>query len=481
MSEKKEYMTNRIVTEGYLQACERACGPLQGGASGSAVSFPTIEQLDVSNFELLPSGLRYPEYTNQYTIFITKDGNHKYYGSNYSSTLIHFDVQNNTSEELNVSKSGYLKCINDQTTQKYIYETKDGNNIFIGNTNYSGTILIKNHSTVEVLYSNETMSDFVEDNEGNVYFHGATSGVVKYNIEAGTKTQISTDNLLTKCDSKGNIYTYNSTTSKVGIVENNAITELTTSDTIYDFNIAESKDGYVYTVTSGYNNGQICYINLETKTLTLLKSMSTNIDYYTVGDDNCIYFSGGTNTDNLDFVCAKEGQIINITGLSFTKFPLNYYKAQDGSIYLATTDPYYTVYFCYVKDGVATNLYPNTNSNTFVICGETIDGTIYATNIEKEILEVKGGKVINKYISNDMINTKKGLAIIKDKDIYFYLPKLASELNIYQNNDYFNGRSDSLNCLYPAPFVNPYTDTLEILHTDTLEVANVNLFRQKEE
>ena len=29
MAEKKQYMTNRIITEGYLQACERACGELK--------------------------------------------------------------------------------------------------------------------------------------------------------------------------------------------------------------------------------------------------------------------------------------------------------------------------------------------------------------------------------------------------------------------------------------------------------------------
>lgn len=68
------YATNRLVTKQYLQACERACGPLQGSGNAGGGTFPTLEDLDISKFNPVPVEDPYfIQNISRFTRYITRD------------------------------------------------------------------------------------------------------------------------------------------------------------------------------------------------------------------------------------------------------------------------------------------------------------------------------------------------------------------------------------------------------------------------
>ena len=81
------YATNRLVTKQYLQACERACGPLQGGGNAGGGTFPTLEDLDLSKYNGPINNTQEDTlYDGKRDYFVSSDGSYMYY-TTYGSNL----------------------------------------------------------------------------------------------------------------------------------------------------------------------------------------------------------------------------------------------------------------------------------------------------------------------------------------------------------------------------------------------------------
>lgn len=447
-------------------------------------TFPTLEDLDVSKFNPTPAeDPHFRENTDYEGHYVTRDGKYKFYQSDYRTSIDRFDVINNSLTPIETGSKGWLspiKNLQPKELKKIIYENKTGNIIFIGNTTANKTGIIKNNEEFIVIDAKDGCKDFVEDGNGNVYYHGATSGVNKYDINTGTVTQISATDGITKCDSKGNVYVYNTTTKVTSKIVNDALVEISATNKIdSDFDIVEDGVGFVYAIA-----GQKIIYKIE-DTITKLHTCANSggnalYEYYVRGDDGYVYVGGGNRSSAPDSVFMYNGSVGNVSGLDNTGKDCFVVNIGDGFVYMGgKSDNGSGIYG--VKNGVATLIDGTNGAQSNQVLGIVNDNDIQSIIVYSDF-PYEGRKVTFKIRDNKLVLTinidgseDKGnfnSSHIKEDSDKFILWRHISRDAVFQDIPYF---TDNTQNIIPAPalFISPDDDIRIIYKSGKIEILNL--------
>lgn len=450
-------------------------------------TFPTLEDLDVSKFNPVPVEDPYfIQNISRFTRYITRDNKYQFYQDDSSTSIQCYDVVNNFLSSIETGSTGWIPQVNSIPTNKFkqiIYENKTGNIIFIGNTTANKTGIIKNNKEFIVIDSKDGCKDFVEDSNGNVYYHGATSGVNKYDINTGAVTQISATDGITKCDSKGNIYVYNTTTKVTSKIVNDALVEISATNKIdSDFDIVEDGVGFVYAIA-----GQKIIYKIE-DTITKLHTCTTSggnalYEYYVRGDDGYVYVGGGNRSSAPDSVFMYNGSVGNVSGLDNTEKDCFVVNIGDGFVYMGgKSDNGSGIYG--VKNGVATLIDGTNGAQTNQVLGIIDDNGVqsiivysnFADEGRRSTLKIRDNKLIlsiNIDESKDRINFEYSYNIKEDNDQFILWHSWSFELQPFlQDIPYFTDNAQNI-IQVPASFIQPNDDVRIIYKSGKIEILNL--------
>lgn len=449
-------------------------------------SFPTLEDLDISKFNTTPADDPYfIENTNYIGHYITRDGKYKFYQGDYSTSIQRFDVINNSLINIETGSTGWLspiKNLQPNELKKIIYENKTGNIIFIGNTTANKTGIIKNNEEFIVIDAKDGCKDFVEDGNGNVYYHGTTSGISKYDVVAGTVKQISTTDGITKCDSNGNIYVYNTTTKVTSKIVDDALVEISATDKIdSDFDIIEDGVGFVYAIA-----GQKIIYKIE-DTITKLHTcanMGGNAlyEYYVLGNDGYVYVGGGNRSSAPDSVFMYNGAVGNVSGLDSTTKDCFVVNIGDGFVYMGgKSDNGSGIYM--VKNGVATIIDGTKGAMTNQVLGtitsnDNIQYILVYSDFSNEgkyaAFKIRDGKlvtIVNIDGEENKGNFNSSNNIREDEDKFVLWQHYINDA-VFQDIPYFTNNNQNI---IPAPalFILPDDEIKVIYKSGKIEILNL--------
>ena len=300
------YLINRLVTKQYLQACERACGPLQGSGNAGGGTFPTLEDLDLSKYNGPINNTQEDTlYDGKRDYFVSSDGSYMYY-TTYGSNLDdgnyktwYIDLKDPKAKPIKVfdykeegnERGAYISYFF-ETSKGIVYGAAPEQSDFYGFLKFN-----KDKPATHIMVENSdiwnSVNAFFEDSEGEIYFTSADyrgcQGICKIydDVKAVQISTEGTDLYYFIEDSEHNIYVGGEGLYKIS---NKTKVEKISSSVSKIYTIDKNNQ-----IVGWSDRSSIFVYNLTTKTYKTLTASTTDLDHFYKSLNNNVYILGTTS------------------------------------------------------------------------------------------------------------------------------------------------------------------------------------------